>query len=89
MEIMYKYLTGPEFRNRVEAIVESFAAMKIELDAEKRAMQKIWSKREKQIENVITHIGGMHGDLQGIAGASLPAIKMLELPEIEHNQSED
>jgi len=78
-DIMYKYLTGPEFRNRVEAIVESFVAMKSELDSEKRAMQKIWAKREKQIENVITHVGGMHGDMQGIVGASLPSIKKLEL----------
>lgn len=82
MEIMYKYLMGPEFRNRVEAIVESFVLMKNDLDSEKRAIQKIWSKREKQIENVITHIGGMHGDMQGIAGASLPAIKKLELDGI-------
>jgi len=88
MEIMYTYLTGPEFRNRVEAIVESFVAMKNELDSEKRAIQKIWSKREKQIESVITHIGGMHGDLQGIAGASLPSIKMLELPDSKEEGSE-
>ncbi len=79
MELMYKYLIGPEFRNRVEAIVESFVAMKTDLDAEKRATQKIWAKREKQIESVITHVSGMHGDLQGIAGASLPNIKLLEL----------
>lgn len=79
MEIMYSYLMGPEFRNRVEAIVESFVLMKNDLDAEKRAMKKIWSKREKQIENVVTHLSGMHGDLQGIAGTSLPAIKKLEL----------
>src|SRR3989338_5482012 len=88
MEIMYNYLTGPEFRNRVEAIVESFVAMKADLDAEKRATQKIWAKREKQIENVIAHIGGMHGDLQGIAGASLPSIKMLELSSGQDNNNE-
>jgi hypothetical protein len=82
MEIMYNYLIGPEFRNRVEAIVESFVAMKSDLDAEKRAIQKIWAKREKQIESVITHIGGMHGDLQGIAGTALPNIKILDLPKI-------
>ncbi len=86
MEIMYNYLIGPEFRNRVEAIVESFVAMKNDLDAEKRAVQKIWAKREKQIESVITHIGGMHGDLQGIAGASLPNIKLLELTVSEEGQ---
>jgi len=80
MEIAYNYLTGQEFRNRVEAIVESFTAMKVDLEAERRAMMKIWAKREKQIERVISNAAGMHGDLQEIAGASLPTIKMLELP---------
>ena len=80
MEIVYSYLTGVEFRNRVQAIVESFAAMKKDLEAEKRAMTAIWSKREKQIERVILNIAGMHGDLEGIVGGSLPAVKMLELP---------
>ena len=54
-----------------------------ELDSEKRAMVNIWAKREKQIERVIQNIAGMHGDLEGIAGASLPAIKLLELPSEE------
>jgi len=80
MEIAYNYLTGQEFRNRVEAIVESFTAMKADLEAERRAMLKIWAKREKQIERVISNAAGMHGDLQEIAGASLPTIKILELP---------
>ena len=80
MEIAYNYLTGQEFRNRVEAIVESFTAMKADLEAERRAMLKIWAKREKQIERVISNAAGMHGDLQEIAGSSLPTIKMLELP---------
>ncbi len=80
MELAYNYLTGQEFRNRVEAIVESFTTMKVDLEAERRAMQKIWAKREKQIERVISNAAGMHGDLQEIAGSSLPAIKMLELP---------
>ncbi len=80
MEIAYNYLTGQEFRNRVEAIVESFTAMKEDLEAERRAMQKIWAKREKQMERVISNAAGMHGDLQEIAGTSLPTIKILELP---------
>jgi hypothetical protein len=63
----------------VEAIVESFKSMKEDLDHEKRAMTKIWAKREKQIERVITNTARMYGDMQGIIGASLPQIKMLEL----------
>ena len=83
MEIVYNYLTGVEFKNRVQAIMEGFIAMKGALDSEKRAMANIWAKREKQIERVIQNIAGMHGDLEGIAGASLPVLKMLELPSEE------
>jgi hypothetical protein len=79
MEALYGYLSGPEFSQRVEAIVGSFASMKNDLDQEKRAMNKIWSKREKQIERVINNVSGMHGDMQGIIGASLPSVKSLEL----------
>ena len=86
MEILYNYLTGPEFRNRLEAILEGFIALKKDLDSEKRAMEKIWSKREKQIDKVIKSIGGMHGDIEGIAGPSLPVLKMLELPSANNEE---
>jgi hypothetical protein len=83
MELIYGYLSGPEFRQKVEAIVESFVAMKTDLDSEKRAMEKIWGNREKQIQRVIGNMAHMYGDLQGIIGASLPEIKVLELPSGE------
>ena len=79
MELVYNYLTGSEFRNRVEAIVESFVAMQEDLDREKRAMNKIWDKRGKQIESVILNIGGMQGDIEGVAGMTLPRVEKLEL----------
>lgn len=79
MEVVYNYLTGVEFKNRVQAIMEAFVGMKQDLDAEKRAMDKVWSRREKNIEKVIRNIAGMHGELESMAG-SLPAVKMLELP---------
>lgn len=90
MEVLYSYLSGPGFSQRVEVIVGAFAAMKNDLDHEKRAMNKIWSKRERQIERVITNISGMYGDMQGIIGASLPQIKSLELKAlIEDSGSDD
>jgi hypothetical protein len=79
MELLYNYLSGPTFRQKVEAIVEAFVAMKRDLDKERRAMTKTWAKREKQIEKVILNTAGMYGDMQGIIGASLPEIKMLDL----------
>jgi len=88
-ELVFNYLTGTEFRNRVEAIVESFVGMKEDLDREKRALNKIWDKREKQIERVIANIGGMQGDIEGLAGMSLPKIERLELPEAEEQKENE
>ncbi len=79
MEVLYNYLSGPEFKQKVEAIVETFKSMKEDLDKEKRSITKIWAQRGKQIERVIMNTAGMYGDMQGIIGASLPQIKMLEL----------
>jgi len=83
MALVYNYLTGSEFRNRVEAIVESFVAMQEDLDREKRAMNKIWDKRGKQIERVVLNIGGMQGDIEGVAGMTLPKVERLELPGVD------
>jgi hypothetical protein len=58
-------------------------AMKHDLDKEKRAMNKIWDKRDKQIGRVLLNIGGMHGDIEGLAGMSLPKIETLELGDAE------
>jgi hypothetical protein len=55
--------------------------MKEDLEQEKRAMLRIWNKREKKIERVITNTVGMYGDMQGIIGTSMPKIKMLEMEE--------
>ena len=79
MEAVYDYLSGPAFRQKIEAIVETFVYMKKDLDGEKRAMDKLWAKREKQIERVIKNVVGMHGEMEGIIGASLPKIDSLEL----------
>ena len=78
-EVVYNYLTGVEFRNRVQAIMEAFIGMKQDLDGEKRAVEKIWSRREKNIDKVVRNIAGMHGELESMAG-QLPAVKLLELP---------
>lgn len=78
-EEVYDYLNGVEFRGRVQALVESFSAMKEDLEAERRAFEKIWSKRDKQLVRAITTTAGFYGDLQGLIGSSLPEIKALSL----------
>ncbi len=89
MDLLYNYMSGPGFRQRIEGIVEAFSAMKSDLDTEKRAMTKIWSKREKQIERALTNSASMYGDMQGIIGAGLPEISSLELGGGEPEDEED
>ena len=79
MDMLYDYLTSNNFRMQIEAIVEGFSSMKNALDSEKRAMQRIWKEREKQIEKVITNTIDMYGSIKGIAGNAVQSVKALEL----------
>ena len=80
MHMLYDFLTSNTFRMQVEAIVEGFTSMKNGLDSEKRAMQRIWKEREKQIDKVVTNTIDMYGSIKGIAGNAIQSVKALELP---------
>jgi len=88
-EMIYQYLTGPRFRHRVEAIVESFSSMQEDLNKEKKAIIKQWAKREEQIDRVMQATVGMYGDLQGIAGRTLQEIEGLELRALSSPMAEE
>jgi hypothetical protein len=77
MEMVYQYLTGPQFRHRIEAIIENFTDMQLDLDRERKTMMRIWAKREAQLKGVLDSSAGLYGDLQGIAGRAMPEIEGL------------
>lgn len=80
-ERLYDYLCGTEFRQRVQALVEGFIQLKTDLEAEKKAVTKIWAKRDKQLEGLVGSTALMFGSIQGIAGEeALPDIASLQLP---------
>lgn len=82
MEVLYQFITSPQFRRQVEGVLEAFTEMQRDLDTERRAMEKLWKKREAQINRVLNGTSGQYGALQGIVGnAALPEIKTLELGE--------
>ena len=89
MGLLYTYLTGNEFRMQIEAIVEGFSQMQADLDAEKRAMARIWKQREKQITKVLENTTGMYGSIRGIAGNAVGHIKTLELPYSEEDGEDE
>ena len=87
MEMLYDFLTSNEFRMQIEAIVEGFTQMQTDLDSEKRAMQGIWKKREKQIQKVLLNTNNMYSSVRGIAGSAVQSVPQLELSAIEDDQA--
>jgi hypothetical protein len=78
MQMLYGYLTGIEFRQQIETIVEGFLSMKNSIMKERVQMEKMWKEREKQLEKVLLSTAGMYGSIKGIAGASIRSIPLLE-----------
>ncbi len=81
MEALYQYLAGVEFKQKIEGIVEAFTSMQDQLNRERRAMEKHWKQREKEIDRVVKNTVGLYGDMQGIIGGQIPAIPALELED--------
>lgn len=82
-EMVYQYLAGPRFRQRVQAIVEAFTSMQEDLEKEKRTILRQWAKRDEQITRVMHATVGMYGDLQGIAGKTIGEIEGLQIEEFQ------
>jgi hypothetical protein len=78
MQMLYSYLTGIEFRQQIETIVEGFLSMKNSITKERVQMEKLWKEREKQLERVLLSTSGLYGSIKGIAGASIGNIPLLE-----------
>lgn len=77
-EILWNYLTSVEFKQRVEAIYESYNNLLDELKKEKDWFTKKWAREEKNISRVADNLLGMHGDLEGIVGKTLPELEQLK-----------
>jgi len=89
MELLYDYLSGQGFRHRVEVLVEAFRSMHQDLEKERTAMQRIWKRREKQLQKVLDSTAGMYGEMQGIIGASMPELESLDLKALASGDDDD
>lgn len=78
MSHLYDYLTSNEFKLQIEAIVEGFTQMQSDLNTERRAMENLWKKREKQIDKVLINTNHMYSSIRGIAGNVVPSVPQLE-----------
>lgn len=89
MELLYAYLSGPEFRHRVTGIVEAFQTMSDDLAKERASLERHWAKREKALARAIMSASGLYGDLQGLAGSTFPELESLKLNLVSANGDVD
>jgi hypothetical protein len=82
-DLVYGYLTGAEFRQRVVGMLEPIVEMRDSLLKEKTLLTRQWSAREKQLERALNNVANLYGDLHGIVGNSLPAVEGLSLPALD------
>ncbi len=71
MVMLYDYLTGGEFGEQWKAIREGFMSMKLSIQKERDAMEKLWKAREKQLEKVLLNAAHIKGSVEGIAGTDV------------------
>ena len=78
-EELYDFVTGAQFVQQVEHMVEMYFDMKMQITRERNAYEKLWKQRETQVDGLLKGISGIYGGMQGIAGSALPQVKNLEL----------
>ena len=84
MEALYQYVSSSAFQQQVESISKAFLEMQKDLNSERIAMEKLWSKREKQIQRILQGNANLYGSIEGIVGQpALPAVRTLELDSEE------
>jgi hypothetical protein len=79
MEMLYKYLSSEEFSSKINMMVDVFAQLKNWIDSERRAMEKNWKKREKDLERATFAVTWMYWELESLMWQALPWSERLEL----------
>jgi hypothetical protein len=86
MSMLYDYLTGNEFSEQWKAIREGFLSMKLSIQKERDAMEKLWKMREKQLEKVLLNAAHIKGSVEGIAGSDVN-LNLLEEPDADEDDT--
>lgn len=71
MVMLYDYLTSNEFIEQWKAIREGFMNLKLSIQKERDAMERLWKQREKQLEKILLNSVHIQGSIEGIAGSNI------------------
>ncbi|NOT50544.1 MAG: DUF2130 domain-containing protein [Chitinophagaceae bacterium] len=78
VQMLYDYMTSSEFASQWRAVREVFKNMKQSIEDERRAMEKLWKNREKQLDKALLNSDHIIGSIEGIAGKNSIDLNLLE-----------
>lgn len=78
---LYDLVTGHEFTQQIDRMVETYFEMRNQVGKERAAFERIWKAREIQIDRLIGGLSGIYGSMKEVAGSALPEIDTLKLEE--------
>jgi len=81
IQALYNYLMSSEFKQRVEAIIETAAEMRETIDKQRKSMLASWKKQENGVDQMSFLMTDIVGSIDGISGNALGPIRGLELEE--------
>ncbi|MDR0870153.1 MAG: DUF2130 domain-containing protein [Planctomycetaceae bacterium] len=71
---LYDYLTNGRFADQIKAVISGFNDLRDGYEKEKTAMQKIWKKRDSQLEMMVKNTTDFITQIQIIGGADIPQL---------------
>jgi hypothetical protein len=77
---LFEYFMSPQFHERMSMIADQLHQMQTDLRREKNSVTRSWSKRQEQIDMVMSGTAGFAGALQAFCPA-LPPMPQFELRE--------
>ena len=77
LQMLYDYMTSNEFSSQWKAVREVFKNMKQSIEDERRAMEKLWKNREKQLDKALLNSDHIIGSIDGIAGKNTIDLNLL------------
>jgi len=87
--LLYEFVTGPDFRNRVQSILHTYSSMRTMLEKERRAMHRIWKKREAQLESLTGHTTHVIAHLEAKTGREIDGDAIAALEDAGSEDDED
>lgn len=79
---LYAYMSGTQFKGRLEAMRDFLHDSMSQLESEKETMRRLWAKREKLLEAAMANWARLGGELQGIAKGDFAYLDAVAEPRL-------